>query len=166
MKVKYLIDENGKFSATYEHKEFSYTVSSDFEKAQNKPLDEMTITDSLSKTGDTCFVVENVSGKILSDVFAQRSVLNSLRRDALDGLKEEILKSYKLAKNDEKPLETIIKNRNNYNNLIAVEVQNENQLSRRIINEADAIVFFPDEFSEKSVSSFLSVLGDKKTKRT
>lgn len=164
VKVKYLIDENGKFSATYEHKEFSYTVSSDFEKAQNKPLDEMTITDSLSKTGDTCFVVENVNGKILSDVFAQRSVLNSLRRDALDGLKEEILKSYKFAKNDEKPRETIIKNRKNYNNLIAVEVQNENQLSDRIINEADSIVFFPDEFSEKSVSSFLSFLGDKKDK--
>ena len=157
VKVKYLIDENGKFSATYEYKSFSYTVSSDFEKAQNKPLDEMTITDSLSKTGDTCFVVEKVSGKILSDVFAQRSVLNSLRRDALDGLKEEILKSYIFAKNDEKPLETIIKNRKNYNNLIAVEVQNENQLSRRIINEADAIVFFPDEFSEKSVSLFLSL---------
>lgn len=101
MKVKYLIDEKGKFSATYEHKEFSYTVSSDFEKAQNKPLDEMTITDSLSKTGDTCFVVEKVNGEILSDVFAQRSVLNSLRRDALDGLKEEILKSYNLTKNDE-----------------------------------------------------------------
>lgn len=164
VKVKYLIDENGKFSATYEHKEFSYTVSADFEKAQNKPLDEMTITDSLSKTGDTCFVVEKVSGKILSDVFAQRSVLNSLRRDALDGLKEEILKSYKFAKNDEKPRETIIKNRKNYNNLIAIEVQNENQLSRRIINEADAIVFFPDEFSEKSVSLFLSFLGDKKDK--
>lgn len=158
------IVKNGKFSATYEHKEFSYTVSSDFEKAQNKPLDEVTITDSLSKTGDTCFVVEKVSGEILSDVFAQRSVLNSLRRDALDGLKEEILKSYIFAKNDEKPRETIIKNRKNYNNLIAVEVQNENQLSRRIINEADAIVFFPDEFSEKSVSSFLSSLGDKKDK--
>ena len=114
VKVKYIIDENGKFSATYEHKEFSYTVSSDFEKAQNKPLDEITITDSLSKTGDTCFVVENVNGEILSDVFAQRSVLNSLRRDALDGLKEEILKSYIFAKNDEKPRETIIKNRKNY----------------------------------------------------
>lgn len=164
VKVKYLIDEKGKFSATYEYKSFSYTVSSDFEKAQNKPLDKTTITDSLSKTGDTCFVVEKVSGKILSDVFAQRSVLNSLRRDALDGLKEEILKSYIFAKNDEKPLETIIKNRKNYNNLIAVEVQNENQLSRRIINEADAIVFFPDEFSEKSVSSFLSFLDDKKDK--
>lgn len=100
------------------------------------------------------FSVENVNGKILSDVFAQRSVLNSLRRDALDGLKEEILKSYIFAKNDEKPLETIIKNRKNYNNLIAVEVQNENQLSRRIINEADAIVFFPDEFSENRYRRF------------
>ena len=62
VKVKYLIDEKGKFSATYEHKEFSYTVSSDFEKAQNKPLDEMTITDSLSKTGDTCFSVPSPTG--------------------------------------------------------------------------------------------------------
>ena len=105
-----------------------------------------------------------MSGKILSDDFAQRRVMNSLRRDALYGIKEEILKSYKFAKNDEKPRETIIKHRTNYNNLIAVEVQNENQLSRRIINEADAIVFFPDEFSEKSVSSFLSFLGDKKDK--
>lgn len=154
MKVKYLIDENGKFSATYEHKEFSYTVSSDFEKAQNKPLDEITITDSLSKTGDTCFVVENVNGEILSDVFAQRSVLNSLRRDALDGLKEEILKSYIFAKNDEKPRETIIKNRKNYNNLIAIEVQNENQLSRSIINESDAIVFSRTSFRKNRYRRF------------
>ena len=87
-----------------------------------------------------------------------------MRRDALNGLKEEILKSYKFAKYDEKPRETIIKNRKNHNNLIAVEVQNENQLSDRIINEADEIVFFPDEFSLKTVSSFLSFLGDKKYK--
>ena len=162
--IKYLIDENGKFSATYESKGISFTVSSVFEKAQNKPLDKKTISGALSKTGDTCFSVENVSGEVLSDVFAQRSLLNTLRRDALNGLNEEILKSYNFAKNDEKPRETIIKNRKNYNNLVAVELQNENQLSERIKNEADAIVFFPDDFSEKTVSSFLSLFGKAKDK--
>lgn len=159
--VEYNVDEYGKFLATYKYNDISYSVSSEFEKAQSKPLDEETIMGALSKTGDTAFFVKSISGTINSDVFAPRSTLNNLRRDALNGIREKILNSYDFAKNVEKTTESIIKNRQNYNNLVAVEVQNEDQLSVELLEIADLIVFFPNEYSESVVSSFLLKSGDK-----
>ncbi len=56
------------------------------EQAQNTPTDKEKIEQSLNKTGDTPFVVNNINCSIIGDCFVPIKELNALRRASLEKL--------------------------------------------------------------------------------
>lgn len=65
------------------------------EEAKNAPMDEARIRKQLSKTGDSSFEFEELSIIVKGNVFVPVQALNSMRRQALEGLEKEILKQYR-----------------------------------------------------------------------
>lgn len=63
------------------------------EEAKNAPMDEARIRKQLMKTGDSPFEFEELSITIKGNVFIPVQVLNAMRRQVLEELQEEILKS-------------------------------------------------------------------------
>lgn len=85
-------DSPVELSASYEGKNVS--VTSDFitRPALNKPLDEASVTEQLSKTGGTQYYAKNISCDISPDLNVPVSVINKLRRDTLEKLTAEIIR--------------------------------------------------------------------------
>lgn len=80
---------------TVECKNLVYTVTGAIvDKAQKKPLIKEDVAKRLSKTGDTSFVFDELDVIMDDNVFMPNGAINELRRNALDGLKKEILSSY------------------------------------------------------------------------
>lgn len=69
-------------------------VSGDYvpEKALNKPTDEETVKEKLSKCGGTMFDAEKIEIQLDSGIVVPASVINSLRRTALEKLETELAK--------------------------------------------------------------------------
>ena len=63
-------------------------------QAQKKPLLAEDVKSRMEKTGDTPFVMEELSIKIEDGVFLPNGALNQLRREALAELQKEMLKPY------------------------------------------------------------------------
>lgn len=62
--------------------------------AQNRPLTKETVTEKITKTGNTPFVFENLEVTMDDDIFMPVNQLNQLRRGALEALEEALLKPY------------------------------------------------------------------------
>ena len=62
--------------------------------AQNKPLEKDIIIRQFSKLGNTPFELDHIDVTLDEGLFMTMGYLNSLRREALDKLTEEILKDY------------------------------------------------------------------------
>lgn len=60
------------------------------EQAQNKPTDEQTVKEKLSKCGGTMFEAESIETQLDSGIVVPVSVINSLRRTALERLEAEL----------------------------------------------------------------------------
>ena len=73
--------------------EYEAEIESDFivRPALNKPLDSDSAKEQLSKTGGTQYYIKNIECKIDGGVNVPVSVLNRLRRDALDALTQKII---------------------------------------------------------------------------
>ena len=71
----------------------SLTVHSEsaVEAAQNKPTEEETVVKQLSKTGGTAFHTGTIDVRLGESCFLPASVLNQLRRDALDQVTAQIV---------------------------------------------------------------------------
>ncbi|MBQ1544806.1 MAG: DUF3656 domain-containing protein, partial [Clostridia bacterium] len=71
----------------------SLTVHSEsaVEPAQNKPTEEETVVKQLSKTGGTAFHTGTIDVRLGENGFLPASVLNQLRRDALDQVTAQIV---------------------------------------------------------------------------
>ena len=63
-------------------------------QAQKKPLLAEDVKSRMEKTGDTPFVMEDLSIRIENGVFLPNGALNQLRREALAELQKEMLKPY------------------------------------------------------------------------
>lgn len=63
------------------------------EEAKNAPMDETRIRKQLMKTGDSPFEFDELSITMKGNVFIPVQALNAMRRQVLEGLEEEILKS-------------------------------------------------------------------------
>ncbi len=63
--------------------------------AQNRPLDSERIRTQILKTGNSEFRIDQLAVHTQGDIFIPVGQLNSLRRAALDGLKEKILSGWK-----------------------------------------------------------------------
>lgn len=62
--------------------------------ALKAPLDKKAATDRINKTGDTDFEFSHINAQIGENVFVPNGALNKLRRDAISGLCDELLKKY------------------------------------------------------------------------
>ena len=63
--------------------------------AQNQPLTEERIRSQMEKLGNTEYEWENLEIQMDESIFIPMKMLNEVRRQALDSLEEEILKSYR-----------------------------------------------------------------------
>ena len=72
------------------------------QKAINRPITAEELTARLSKTGDTAFLVADVSVDVDSGLIMPMSAINALRRLVLDRLFDEITKSNTPARNTER----------------------------------------------------------------
>lgn len=68
--------------------------------ALKAPLDKKAAIDRINKTGDTDFEFSHINAQIGENVFVPNGALNRLRRDAISGLCDELLKKY--YRNDER----------------------------------------------------------------
>ena len=62
--------------------------------ALNAPLDKKAAIDRINKTGDTDFEFSHIKAQIGENVFVPNGALNKLRRDAISGLCDKLLKKY------------------------------------------------------------------------
>lgn len=62
--------------------------------ALKAPLDKKTAIDRINKTGDTDFEFSHIKAQIGENVFVPNGALNKLRRDAISGLCDKLLKKY------------------------------------------------------------------------
>lgn len=62
--------------------------------ALKAPLDKKAAIDRINKTGDTDFEFSHIKARIGENVFVPNGALNKLRRDAISGLCDKLLKKY------------------------------------------------------------------------
>lgn len=62
--------------------------------ALKAPLDKKAAIDRINKTGDTDFEFSHINAQIGENVFVPNGALNKLRRDAISGLCDKLLKKY------------------------------------------------------------------------
>lgn len=63
--------------------------------ALKAPAERKNVAERISKTGDTPFEFENIDIMMDNDIFVPNGALNKLRREAIEGLQNEILMQYK-----------------------------------------------------------------------
>ncbi len=86
------------------YKEYTYTREADIvQEAKSKPLSRQDIVDRLGKTGNTPFNFDYIEGQMDDNIFIPNGSLNRLKREALEGIKEEILSSYRRSSQQESP---------------------------------------------------------------
>ena len=89
------VGEKPKLTLKYNNTEATVLGDNDINRAQNAPLSENSIRDSLSKLGDSDFELDKFSCDI-QDIFMPKSELNALRRKGIDVITEAILQDYEL----------------------------------------------------------------------
>lgn len=78
----------------YKGLEFIATANIIPESAQNKPIIKEKILEQLNKTGNTEFEFKDIQVILDDNLFVQMSVLNDLRRTALTGLENLVIKTH------------------------------------------------------------------------
>lgn len=63
--------------------------------ALKAPAERKNVAERISKTGDTLFEFENIDITMDNDIFVPNGALNKLRREAIEGLQNEILAQYR-----------------------------------------------------------------------
>ncbi len=137
------------------------------ERAVSSPMPTEQIYSSLSKTGDSGFVVTDVDSTKAEGLFIPKSMLNGLRRNVLEKLKQKISDGFKgtygVVNNCNYP-KTIPNNAEIQNNLIAVCVDGAIKLSKTVMSQ-DIVIYSPSVFSVAAANVFLESarkLGDAK----
>lgn len=82
-------------SLTVKRSDVTYKASIEPVSAALKaPLDKKAAIDRINKTGDTDFEFSHIKAQIGENVFVPNGALNKLRRDAISGLCDKLLKKY------------------------------------------------------------------------
>lgn len=82
-------------SLTVKRGDVTYKASIETVSAALKaPLDKKAAIDRINKTGDTDFEFSHIKAQIGENVFVPNGALNKLRRDAISGLCDKLLKKY------------------------------------------------------------------------
>ena len=94
-KIKFKANEPMKITINLNKNQYEF-YGNMVEVAQNKPLQKERIEEAIRKnTVDNPFIITNVEFEEFSDGFIRISDINSLRRDAVEGLRKTIAKSYR-----------------------------------------------------------------------
>lgn len=86
--------EPGKLTVSCDGYEFTSYIDP-VSHALKAPADRESVTERISKTGDTPFEFENIDITMDNDIFVPNGALNKLRREAIEGLQNEMLAQYK-----------------------------------------------------------------------
>lgn len=133
----------------------TYAESSEpLEKAQSAPLSSEEIIKQVSKVGDLGFSVENTEVKT-DGVFIAKSVINKVRRESAEELREKIIKSNEPA-NIEINEFSLLKEEENKNPVSECQIINENT---EIIKQADLYIISPDVYSITRINELLKYSG-------
>ena len=142
--------------------EFSYRADGDIVQAALKqPLSAEKIMENMKKTGNTPFEFDTLKLTMNEAIFLPMKSLNQLRRDALDGLSEQILAGYR---RNEPQRQTVWKERPEHKDLdhnrthLAVSVEQRSQLAAVLEREfveavyLDAACYTRGHFTEELAS--------------
>ena len=72
----------------------AYVSLGEVQEAQKKPLEEHDVRERMNKTGETDFYFENLDIHMDSRIFVPNGMLNQIRRDALEELKNALLRDF------------------------------------------------------------------------
>lgn len=90
-----VLREGERGSLTVKRGDVTYKASIEPVSAALKaPLDKKAAIDRINKTGDTDFEFSHIKAQIGENVFVPNGALNKLRRDAISGLCDKLLKKY------------------------------------------------------------------------
>ncbi len=92
--VIFKVSEPMKLIINYRDKEYVF-FGEKVEKAERKPLSKERIIESLIKSSESAFKIEEVEFIDFEEGFLRIRDLNSLRREALEGLQKSIIKSFR-----------------------------------------------------------------------
>lgn len=92
---EFVLREGEPASLTVKRGDVTYKASIEPVSAALKaPLDKKAAIDRINKTGDTGFAFSHIKAQIGENVFVPNGALNRLRRDAISGLCDKLLKKY------------------------------------------------------------------------
>jgi len=132
------------------------------EMAQSKALSKDQISESLSKTGGTDFVVSEITVNT-KDAFVAKSKLNEARREALELLKNKIIDDY-----EQKKCKTFIKNNQKiekiaqFNNHFNFYIVNNLQKIDDIHDLNARIIYAPESYIEIDLECIKTIINSKK----
>ena len=159
------IEKNLKITLIYN--DFKYTEISDYicPKSQKIETTKEEIITQISKTNDTFFEIKDFDLQ-LENVFIPKSVLNNLRRNALENFKEIIIKNnsqnnvridYEKIKNYETLLTENFNKTNNFNIIITDKIIQEK------IDKNYIIIYSPKVYNLENINTFF--IESKKTNK-
>lgn len=92
--VTFKVAEPLRISIEYNDKNYEF-LGEVVEKAEKRPLEKDRVIDSLCKSGESAFKIDEINFEAFEDGFIRVSDLNNLRRDALEGVQKSITKSFR-----------------------------------------------------------------------
>lgn len=121
-------------------------------EAMKVPLDEATVEARLKKTGDTDFEFENLKVSVGEGVFVPNGALNQLRRDALELLYTELLKTYHRKKTDATlPKQISAVETENRSPVFSASVETSEQLDCVIMQAEIERIYLPEELCSDKI---------------
>ena len=123
------------------------------QKSENKPLTEEAVRRSFEKTGGTPFVLRDLHTET-QNAFFPFSLLNALRREGLEKLALERIENHSVEESEKAcfaPSE-----RWNLRRRLIVSTPHFSDLEKMLENGADAVIFAPEDYTEKALSPLLS----------
>ena len=167
------IRSNEKISAKVKSLDFDFEETFKYnyipELAQNAPITIEKITAQFNKTLNTCFEFTRIDIDMNESLFIPTSVLNDIRRTAIDLIEKEIIKSFKRTANSQQL------NKSNSKNNIEENIKKYSQKKSLLLNilninydysklkHFDRIYIPLKYFSEKKYESIIHIL-EKKSK--
>lgn len=119
------------------------------ERATGRPFDEARAVAQLQKTGGTPYRAVEVSVDADPDAFAPASVLNALRRDALDALNDCRMSVNRRERSLEMP---VIQGGSGADPLLLAQSGDPETLKKALMDGADMAVYAPDDLRALDIS--------------
>ncbi len=159
----------------YKNLNVTYTIDFIPCEAKNKPLEEQTVVNQISKTNSTPFEFKKINVNLDKNLFLPKiSILNELRRNALEAvqnfaieniIRKSIEKDYVITSDKDKILNNMRNinkstSNNSYKISLLLNILNEN-FNYTILNDVDSIYIPLKYFTQKKYENILNILNKK-----